>query len=227
MAIARTPERVRAWRRARFAPSVYSVDEAGNQTWARHPDQRMHGRSTVKLLTAAAARGILTDLDASHRVLADCVVGEPKTIRPGDTITVSDLFHASIIESDALATGCLTRAAGTILLGGTATREEAQSRFITEMHAFATRIGWTGHTVTDPLGFGWTNAFTARDLVTLLRWVQHNDPWLNEIAGKLTHILVPTGNPLCGAYLPIEHTLITGGGQQLASVFHGAVTSAR
>lgn len=159
----------RPWRALRpvTARSVYVVDENGAPLLERRPDLPVHGRSTIKLLTAATARDLL---DPDQGVLVHQADEAPHSVaRPGQTWTVADLLTSCLEHSDNTATAALARTAG--------------PGFLDAMRA-AAPAGWV---ITDSRGFGQDNRVTARGMVDLLRRIADTDPWLHDQAGRATH----------------------------------------
>lgn len=175
------------------ALSAFSVDQDGTETWAKDPDLQTHGRSTVKLLTCAAARTIITDVSAAYTMPSPLYgVG---IFEVGDTVSISDLFHTSLISSDQIGTSQIANIA----------QAQLGSHFRTYVQTWAgTTLGWVGHVIDDLSGFGTTNRFTAREIVACLEWVRENDPWLYSVAGKLSHTVEITGGRT--ASIGITHT---------------------
>lgn len=179
------------------------VDGDGIELCSRAPDVQVHGRSTVKLLTCAVARQVLRDLDERLEISQEDAAWPNSSLQCGDVLSVADLLHASLLASDSRATACLARVSGERLrLYADESALHAFSRYST---AWASKnVGWRGHVVTDPGGFGESNRFTAREIVRLLLWVQKNDPLLFDWAGRLSHVLSVQG--VREVQVPVLHT---------------------
>src|SRR5690606_26585987 len=158
-------------------------DEHDGVLLERHPDVPVHGRSTIKLLTALTARDLL-DMDGVVTV-TEHDISPHSVLAAGDMLTVADLIHSCLIYSDSTAALAVARTAGLCLPGAT----DPLGRFLRAMCDRAP-AGWV---VADPRGFGDENTVTARGMVALLRQVASRDPWLHDVASKKSHTLKVTG----------------------------------
>lgn len=115
--------------------------------------------SITKLMTALAVLDTGLDQAKTVQVLdADTRPGGVPYVAPGDTVTVSDLMHVSLIASGNNAAAALARATGL-----------SESEFASRMNSLAARIGMTDSRFVEPTGLDPANVSSARDVAALIR----------------------------------------------------------
>lgn len=88
----------------------------------------------------------------------DMVVGGINHLFPGDTVRVRDLFYASLVASDNVATQALSSATGL-----------SEAEFVAAMDAKADAMGLLSTSFVDPVGLDDGNLSSARDIARLAK----------------------------------------------------------
>lgn len=125
--------------------------------------------SITKLITAAVASELMEPdetITITKSVLA--TEGRQGGFAAGDKLTVSEILHPLLMVSS-------NDAAEAIAL------KYGRSDFITAMNAWVWKIGAYSTNFEDPSGLTPQNVSTARDLVTIVRYIDSNHPELLEI----------------------------------------------
>lgn len=187
------------------ATAAHSVSSDGTPEWSKSPDVLVQGASTVKTLTCWVARQIVTDMTAPVTLLErDMLWAEPLLL--GDTLSLGDVIHASMMGSVNCAAEAVARVAGEALLAAEGGTGDPRARFLTEAAARAASIlGWAGHRINDPAGNNADNRMTARQLVALLHHIRTDDPWLYDAMSKTSKVIPVTGART--ANVTINHTI--------------------
>ncbi len=143
-----------------LSQSAAVVDwRSGILLFGKNENQPQPIASITKLVTALVVLDLGLDQSKTVQVLdADTRPGGIPYIAPGDTVTVSDLLHISLIASGNNATAALARATGL--------SEEA---FAGKMNTLAARIGMTDAHFVEPTGLDSGDQASARDVAALIR----------------------------------------------------------
>lgn len=150
------------------ASSGMVIDEySGAVLWQRHPDEVLPIASLTKLTTALVF--LNTDPDFNGEVtMAKSDETDPDGSRlqvaAGETLTVGDLFHASLIGSANNATRAMVRSTGL-----------SEEEFISRMNTQAAQLGLTRTTFREVTGLDPANTSTVRDYARLAGYAFRNN----------------------------------------------------
>lgn len=157
--------------------AVYSVDDAGMETFVAGNPDRIDTEPTVasitKTLTLWVARKHLDDTDMSTLVTVhgDDLRGSSPTFAAGDQVSYLDLFHAAAKPSDNSAPNIIARAVGMLI-----DPSDPRQAFIDAMNDEIDTLGYFGASVPNPQYDG---LFSARQVVDLFRRCM-DDPVLED-----------------------------------------------
>lgn len=152
--------------------------------------------SLIKLLTFLVARQWVPDagLDDSVTVnSSDLLSGSTANLTNGDVITYRHLFYGLALPSGNDAAHCIARNVGGLIIagiGGGST--DPHTRFIEEMTAQATALGFSGHVVADAAGIDTSDRLSAGQCNVLAATLE-GDAFFITVAGTYTHTIVITG----------------------------------
>lgn len=161
------------WPTAPFgtARSILAVEASTGQVLAeRNADERFEVASTVKLVTALAARRLYRLNDVLVAGPESRIEGSTAGVDPGERWTVRQLLTGLLVRSG--------NDAAEVLAAGGGDRES----FIAQMQAVVEDLDVRGATVLEPSGLEDANLLSARDLATIARAVLE-DPVLAGIVG--------------------------------------------
>lgn len=146
--------------------AAYVEDAASGQVlFQKNPDRLYPIASLTKLISAMVLLQTNPDWDRVVEVIPEDVKNSSRShIRPREEITVRDLFHASLMSSDNVATKALARTSGL-----------TQEEFVRRMNAQADSLGLPGAHFVEPTGLSEQNVATAQAVAKILRTVANND----------------------------------------------------
>lgn len=157
--------------------AVYSVDDAGMETFVAGDPDRIDEEPTVasitKTLTLWLARKHLSNSDMSTLVTVDGddLRGSSPTFGAGDQVSYMDLFHAAAKPSDNSAPNIIARGVGMLI-----DSSDPRQAFIDAMNDEIAALGYYGASVPNPQ---YNGLFSARQVVDLFRRCM-DDPVLEE-----------------------------------------------
>lgn len=170
-----------------------TLDAAGEVVWAKNPDALDFViMSVTKMFTAHYARQALTTLSAST-TLADAAPATAPSLPKlygQDTLTVADLFHATMLASDNLGATQIARAAQAAR--GETVWAPWWGQQMTDW--YAAEFGFTGHSFSTPSGLS-DNFASARQAAEVLRTIATVDPWLLDVMGTPQYEVSITAAP--------------------------------
>ncbi len=195
----------------------------GSVILGKRPDERRSMASTTKLMTAlltlegSKPSEVFTAADYKAAPIESKI-----SLRPGERMTVGDLFEGMMLES--------ANDAAITLAEGVAGSETA---FVAKMNARARQLGLKNTAYTNPIGLDQgRNYSSARDLATLARR-DLRDPRFAKVVDQSSAVLesgarrrtVNNRNDLVGRY-PYVKGVKTGHTRKAGYVLVGAATSA-
>lgn len=181
------------------AQTAITLNETGNEVWSKGADEPVQGASTVKLVSAHLAATRLR-LDQHVEVITGDSPLPPSKLHPGDSATVQDLIHASIIASDGHAAGALARAVGHAALVDEGAAEPApdvaRARYRQIAQEAMRGYGWDRHELVDPVGADEGNRFTARQIAEFLYELRRSDAFVYRVASRRAALIRVRGRRL-------------------------------
>ncbi|MGE5176244.1 MAG: D-alanyl-D-alanine carboxypeptidase family protein [Hyphomicrobiales bacterium] len=146
--------------------AAYVEDAASGQVlFQKNPERVYPIASLTKLVSALVLLDTNPDWDRVVEVIPEDVHNSSRSrIRAREEISVRDLFHASLMSSDNVATKALARTSGL-----------TASEFVRRMNAKADSLGLTGAHFVEPTGLSEENVATAQAVAKLLRTAADND----------------------------------------------------
>jgi D-alanyl-D-alanine carboxypeptidase (penicillin-binding protein 5/6) len=206
------------------AASAILIDSSdGSVILAKHPDERRSMASTTKLMTALLTLEGAKPSEVFTAANYKAAPIESKiSLRPGERMTVGDLFEGMMLES--------ANDAAITLAEGIAGSESA---FVAKMNARARRLGLKNTAYTNPIGLDQGRNFSsARDLASLARR-DLRDPRFAKVVDQPSAVLesgarrrtVNNRNDLVVRY-PYVKGVKTGHTRKAGYVLVGAATSA-
>ncbi len=141
------------------AVSAIVVDRAtGSVLYEKNGEEPRSIGSITKLMTAFVFLKGNPDLTSPTALQAsDVRSGGVQHVSVGDTVTVDNLLHASLVGSDNSATAALVRLSGL-----------SEGNFVAKMNETAAELGMRATTFLDPTGLSADNRSVPSDLVRLL-----------------------------------------------------------
>lgn len=141
------------------AVSAIVVDRAtGSVLYEKNGEEPRSIGSITKLMTALVFLKGNPDLASPTALQAsDVRAGGVQHVSIGDTVTVDDLLHASLVGSDNSATAALVRLSGL-----------SEGNFVGKMNEAASELGMRATTFLDPTGLSADNRSIASDVVRLI-----------------------------------------------------------
>ncbi len=132
-------------------PNIYLLEK---------DDQQVRSIASItKLMTALVFLDHNPGWDKEYTIRSsDMVLGGINHLFPGDTVTVKDLFYASLVASDNVATQALSAATGL-----------SETEFVQAMGDKAAHLGLLSTSFVDPVGLGDGNESSARDIARLAK----------------------------------------------------------
>ncbi|MBN1585257.1 D-alanyl-D-alanine carboxypeptidase [Candidatus Uhrbacteria bacterium] len=133
--------------------------ESGRMLFSKNAEEPMPIASITKLMSALVFLENEPDWGREMTIVReDDRVGDLPVIRPGDRVTVENLFNLSLVSSSNDATVALARSTGM-----------SQEEFAREMDRMGSRIGLAGHGFVEPTGLDSGNRATAADVARLVK----------------------------------------------------------
>lgn len=185
-----------------------SLNSAGSSIYAKSPATLRAPASTTKVITAYTARRWITNgmLSGTATVVAtDLVGGSTANLQAGDELTFTDLFHGAMMPSGNEAAMCLARTCGQIILTSESASGDPLARFLMEMSAQVSKLGWSGCVFEDPTGLSNNNRITASYLSDIMRVIDTSDPWLRSVMGTIRYAITVIG--VNARTINIAHTI--------------------
>lgn len=149
----------------RAAAAIIYNPQTGDVLWENNSHDQRSIASLTKIMTAVTF--MADDPDLSERVTitrADVTRASVTYLRAGDTLSLGDVLHLTLIASDNAAARVLARSAD----GGSA-------EFIRRMNETATHLGLTNSRYADPSGLDARNVSSAYDLSHLIAFASSDD----------------------------------------------------
>lgn len=183
----------------------------GLQLFNRDGDVSVAPASTVKIVTALVARGVLgldEEVVIEERDLALDDDYSMMGVGVGDVVSVRALLYGTMLSSGGDAALALARVAGYRLDPNTG---DPVQRFVDEMNAYAVRHGMSGSQFSNPVGIDAADSYvTARDLVRATENVL-NDWELARIAATPEIVVSVAGPNARDLYLFSTNQLVLNG----------------
>lgn len=177
---------------ARGASTVRVSD--GAEVYSYNPNYVGMAASVSKLMSACTVVRLAPDLDATVTIEPDEIVNNDPVyyVQAGDTLTIRELLHCSLLISDNNAATALGRIAGDLIDPANSTLSESLADYLVEANSFAASIGMSVDTnYTSP----YTGSYgTAKDQAILMRWLALNMRTIIDIAGKKEFTFSITGD---------------------------------
>lgn len=193
------------------------VDSNGKVYFERNADDPANIASITKVMTAVCALDA-APLDTTVTVSALAAeVGESSAhLQEGDTLTLETALKALMIPSGNDAAIAIAESVGKVMLGGTATDEEALAAFVSAMNDKAAEIGCTDSVFENPHGLDdgeWAGNLhsTARDVSKIAAYAMSNDTFRSIVSldaetirvtrdGEQAEITLESTDELLGVY---------------------------
>ena len=154
----------------RAAAAIVFDPQTGDVLWQNNSQEQRSIASLTKLMTAVVFVADDPDLNETIAITRADMKGASTTyIRAGESVSLRDLLHLTLIGSDNAAARVLARSSE----GGTAA-------FIGRMNQMATELGLSNTLYTDPSGLDARNVSSAYDLSHLIAFAAA-DPTLGPI----------------------------------------------
>lgn len=140
------------------------------KVWAEHESERLLPiASLTKLVTAVVAKKNMKDttkIKMTKEMIS--TYGNAAGLKIGEVLTVGDLYYPLLLVSSNDAAEALARNYG-------------RKQFIEAMNNFAQSIGAYRTSFYDPSGLSANNRSTANDIITIMTWIEKNNPEIIEI----------------------------------------------
>ena len=183
-----------------WGDAACTIDDKGRILWGKSIHDPWQTASTIKLLTALAARDWLPSLSAP--IAPPPANLTDSTLVPGDIISWGDMIHASLIASD-------NGAARTV---ADQSHPDGPAALLAAMYAKGAALGWTGHVIADGVGGGVSaatyNRLSAWQLCSLMKHVHDVDPWLYAASGRgyVENYLFPVWGSVRVGHISLKHS---------------------
>jgi D-alanyl-D-alanine endopeptidase (penicillin-binding protein 7) len=155
------------------AKSFLVTDSKGTVILERNADRTQPIASITKLMTALVVQEANLDMDEPITISVediDTEKGSGSRLRPGTTLTRSELLHLALMSSENRAAHALGR-----------TYPAGIDAFSAQMNAKAAQLGMRDTRYAEPTGLSSRNQSSAKDLATLVAFAA-NDPTLRELS---------------------------------------------
>jgi len=153
---------------------AYVIDQDTQEVLLSKNDQAILPIASItKLMTALVIQEANLDMDESITISVDDIdteKGSGSRLRPGTTLTRSELLHLALMSSENRAAHALGR-----------TYPAGIDAFIAQMNAKAAQLGMRDTRYAEPTGLSSRNQSSAKDLATLVAFAA-NDPTLRELS---------------------------------------------
>ncbi len=153
---------------------AYVIDQDTQEVLLSKNDQAILPIASItKLMTALVVQEANLDMDESITISVDDIdteKGSGSRLRPGTTLTRSDLLHLALMSSENRAAHALGR-----------TYPAGLDAFTNQMNAKAAQLGMRDTRFAEPTGLSSRNQSSAKDLATLVAFAA-NDPTLRELS---------------------------------------------
>ena len=153
---------------------AYVIDQDTQEVLLSKNDQAILPIASItKLMTALVVQEANLDMDESITISVDDIdteKGSGSRLRPGTTLTRSELLHLALMSSENRAAHALGR-----------TYPAGLDAFINQMNAKAAQLGMRDTRYAEPTGLSSRNQSSAKDLATLVAFAA-NDPTLRELS---------------------------------------------
>jgi len=153
---------------------AYVIDQDTQEVLLSKNDQAILPIASItKLMTALVVREANLDMDESIMISVDDIdteKGSGSRLRPGTTLTRSELLHLALMSSENRAAHALGR-----------TYPAGLDAFINQMNAKAAQLGMRDTRYAEPTGLSSRNQSSAKDLATLVAFAA-NDSTLRELS---------------------------------------------
>jgi D-alanyl-D-alanine endopeptidase (penicillin-binding protein 7) len=154
-----------------ISATSYIIQNLKNgKVWAEHESDRLLPiASLTKLVTASVAKKLIKD-DIKIKMTKEIIdtYGNAAGLKVGESFNAGDLYYPLLMVSSNDAAEALARSYG-------------RKQFIEAMNNFAQSIGAYRTSFFDPSGLSVNNKSTANDMVTIMTWVEKNNPDIIEI----------------------------------------------
>jgi len=153
---------------------AYVIDQDTQEVLLSKNDQAILPIASItKLMTALVVQEANLDMDESITISVDDIdteKGSGSRLRPGTTLTRSELLHLALMSSENRAAHALGR-----------TYPAGLDAFINQMNAKAAQLGMRDTRYAEPTGLSSRNQSSAKDLATLVAFAA-NDSTLRELS---------------------------------------------
>jgi len=153
---------------------AYVIDQDTQEVLLSKNDQAILPIASItKLMTALVVQEANLDMDESITISVDDIdteKGSGSRLRPGTTLTRSELLHLALMSSENRAAHALGR-----------TYPAGLDAFTNQMNAKAAQLGMRDTRFAEPTGLSSRNQSSAKDLATLVAFAA-NDPTLRELS---------------------------------------------
>ena len=153
---------------------AYVIDQDTQEVLLSKNDQAILPIASItKLMTALVVQEANLDMDEPITISVediDTEKGSGSRLRPGTTLTRSELLHLALMSSENRAAHALGR-----------TYPAGIDAFIAQMNAKAAQLGMRDTRYAEPTGLSSRNQSSAKDLATLVAFAA-NDPTLRELS---------------------------------------------
>lgn len=165
------------------AEAAQSVVVPRGVVFDKFSEDLLHPASLMKLLTMYVARRLAPDVSERVTVMEDDLYLGKKVpaLRPGDSLSMEDLFFLSALPSHNGAARILARAAGRSLVVGPPDRSYAE--FVDAMGEQTKAWGWDGAVVGCASGLNPDSRLSASWVTQLMLRIYEEDPWLLRVLG--------------------------------------------
>ena len=145
--------------------AAYVEDASGQVLFQKNPERVYSIASLTKLISAMVFLDTSPDWDRVVEIIPEDVRNSSRShIRSREQIRVRDLFHASLMSSDNVATKALARTCGL-----------DAHEFVRRMNVKADSLGLTGAHFVEPTGLDEQNVATAQAVAKLLKAAAGNE----------------------------------------------------
>ncbi len=166
---------------------IRQVSDYGTVDYIRsQAEAEIHAAALNQLMTYYVCERYFTEQNVNRSTLLtitseDLVKAETNQailsgFKPGDQVSIHDLYHAMLLTSGAEAVYALVRAAA-----------GSEQAFVLMMNVVASELGMTQTRFTNPVGFSESGSHTTLDDLSLLAAELVKDRGFREIAGTMRH----------------------------------------